>query len=74
MKNTHFKIPILSGKITVDELLEMRPEDFMTEEELNKLRETEEIINASRRTDWLKEQQVKGPRTKGFFKCKKCGS
>ena len=56
MKNTHFKIPILSGKITVDELLEMRPEDFMTEEELNKLRETEEIINASRRTDWLKEQ------------------
>lgn len=73
-KNTSMKVPLILGEISSEQLLEMKPEDFLSQEEREKWKQAEDDLIASKRSDWHKEQKLKGPRTEGFFKCKKCGS
>lgn len=74
MKYTEFKVRVLSGDISPEELIKMSPEDFLSAEEKQKREAADQEFRDSQRTDWFRAQMAKGPKTDGFFQCKQCGS
>lgn len=54
MKYTELKVSLLSGDLTVEALVAMSPQDFLSEEEKNKQKQQEQDYRDSLRTDWLR--------------------
>lgn len=55
MKYTEFKVKVLSGDLSAEELIKMSPQDFLTSEEKQRREEQEQEIRDSTRTDWFRE-------------------
>ncbi len=67
--NSEFINKILSGQIEISNLAVMNPEEFVSQETIQKKLKQKEDAFKSRRTDW---NRLMNPGVAGIYKCGKC--
>ena len=72
--HAYIKTKVLAGEITPLELVNMKRDDFLSEDMKRQKKEAEEARMQAARTDFLRSQDLKKGLQDSFFKCRKCKS
>ena len=52
MKHTELKMTIMTGELSAEKVVSMKPEDFMSEQKRKEMEAAQEDKMAAQRTDW----------------------